>query len=115
MASISFSFTPWRKFHAAHDKSAIRRWLQSVADTSQQIFTGSMGYHPPSSSPGAWPNVRTAGLRRSVKTEVKAMEMTIGTSQPYSGFLRKGTRKMARRKMSDNALKEGLAASKGRL
>ena len=36
--------------------------------------------------------------------------VTIGTSMPYSGFLRRGTSKMARRKMSDNALEEGMKA-----
>lgn len=37
--------------------------------------------------------------------------MTIGTNRPYSIFLRMGTSRMARRKMSDDALKEGMRAA----
>ncbi|UPT53287.1 virion morphogenesis family protein [Synechococcus phage Yong-L2-223] len=43
----------------------------------------------------------------SIRTRTTLTETTIGTNQFYSKFLRDGTRKMARRKMSDDALQEG--------
>jgi hypothetical protein len=56
---------------------------------------------------------RTGGLLGSIRTEVSASEMTIGTNQPYSIFLRQGTSRMGgRRKMSDDALKEGMQGAR---
>jgi hypothetical protein len=36
----------------------------------------------------------------------------IGTNVPYSMYLRRGTTRMQRRKMSDNAMKEGVKAGR---
>jgi hypothetical protein len=56
---------------------------------------------------------RSGGMLGSIQTEVGANKMTIGTSQPYSLFLREGTRRMGgRRKMSDDALKEGMSRAR---
>jgi len=71
-----------------------------------------MGSYPPASAPGAWPNSRTGRLKSSIRSVVTSDSVTIGTSMPYSGFLRSGTSKMARRKMSDNALEEGVKAGR---
>lgn len=111
--SITIEFIPWRPFHARKNDAAIQGWLQRIADASKAAFSGGMGSGGPS-APGAWPNSQTGGLKGSIQTEVTSNSMTIGTSMPYSGFLRSGTSKMARRKMSDNALQEGMAAG-GRL
>ena len=73
-----------------------------------------MGSYPPASAPGAWPNNRTGRLSASIRSEVTSDSVTIGTNTHYSGYLRNGTSRMARRKMSDNALEEGIRAA-GRL
>jgi phage gpG-like protein len=112
--SFSIEFSPWGRFRARKNPDNIRRWLNKVADASEEAFRGGMGQYPPASDPGAWPNNRTGRLSRSIQTRVTANTMTIGTSMPYSGFLRNGTTRMARRKMSDNALQEGMRAA-GRL
>lgn len=111
--SITIEFSPWGKFRARKNKAAIRSWLHSVGQASVAAFRGGMGNYPPASAPGAWPNSRSGGLKGSIKYEVGgggAFEdtVTVGTGMPYSGFLRHGTSKMARRKMSDNALEEGI-------
>jgi phage gpG-like protein len=71
-----------------------------------------MGSYPGPSSPGAWPNSRTGRLKGSIRFEVANDSVTIGTNAPYSGFLRSGTSRMARRKMSDNALQEGMKSGR---
>lgn len=114
MSGFTIQFSPWGKFHAQKDNAAIHSWLQRVAEASKAAFEGGMGHYPPASSAGAWPNTRSGGLKGSIRTEVTSDSMTIGTGMPYSGFLRHGTSKMARRKMSDNALEEGMRSA-GRL
>lgn len=110
--SIVIQFQPWRTFHAVKRPDVVQTWLQGVADRSKQAFVGGMGSYPPASSPGAWPNVRSGGLRGSVSTEVTSTEATVGSNMFYSIFLRAGTSKMARRKMSDDALKEGMEGAR---
>lgn len=112
---ITIEFVPWGRFRAQKDNSAIRRWLQLVANASEEAFKGGMGSYPPASSPGSYPSSRTGRLKGSIRTEVGSDQMSIGTNMHYSIYLRTGTKKMARRKMSDNALQEGLAQTRGRL
>jgi hypothetical protein len=111
--SIILQFTPWRPFYARKDPETIKSWLRAIGDASKAAFIGGMGSYPPASSPGAWPNVRSGSLLSTISVEVTADEMTIGSNMFYSAYLRSGTSKMARRKMSDDALKEGMAASEG--
>ena len=114
MSGFTIEFSPWGKFHARKKPEAIHRWLKGIGDAGVEAFRGGMGSYPGPSAPGAWPNSRTGRLRASIKSEVTSDSVTIGTSMPYSIFLRAGTSKMARRKMSDNALEEGVKAG-GRL
>jgi len=104
---ISISFVPWKTFRAKKDDATIRRWLKAVGESSEKVFKAGMGKGPSPSAPGAWPNSQTGRLRGSIKSQVSANSVTIGTNTHYSGYLRSGTSKMARRKMSDNALEEG--------
>jgi phage gpG-like protein len=104
---IRIEFLPWHPFKAHKDPTTVRRWLKVVADASEKAFKN-MGSYPPASSPGDYPAVRTGRLRGSIKTEITDTTMTIGSNMPYSIYLRMGTGKMARRKMSDNALQEGM-------
>jgi len=106
--SITITFTPWGVFHARKKKEEIRRWLQSVGDAGTEAFRSGMGQYPGPSAPGAWPNSRTGRLKGSIRSQVDDNSVTIGTNMPYSIYLRHGTSRMARRKMSDDALKEGM-------
>ncbi len=115
MAGIQIIFTPWAPFHARKDPNAIHRWLDAIGTASEEAFRNGMGQYPGPSAPGAWPNSRTGNLRRTIRSEVTVDEVTVGTSMHYSFYLRGGTSKMARRKMSDDALKEGIAKSQGAL
>ena len=112
MSGFTIEFSPWGRFRARKKPEEIKRWLQSVGDAGVDAFKSGMGEYPPASAPGAWPNRRSGRLRASVRSEVTSSSVTIGTSMPYSGFLRRGTSKMARRKMSDNALEEGMKGSR---
>lgn len=111
--SITLEFEPWRPFLARKKPQEIKRWLKAVGVASEEAFKGGMGNYPPASAPGAYPNVRTGRLRGSIRHVVTSDSVTIGSNMFYSIFLRTGTSKMARRKMSDDALKEG--AQKARL
>lgn len=113
--AITIEFKPWRPFLARKRSDVVNRWLRAVGDASVKAFTGGMGSYPPASAPGDWPAVRSGKLQSSVRAEVTNDSMTVGSNQPYSIYLRMGTRKMARRKMSDDALKEGMRAAGGRL
>jgi phage gpG-like protein len=110
---IEISLKSWAPFKAQRDKRAFNRWLKVVAQESEKAFK-KMKKYPPASKSGQYPAVRTGRLRASISTIVTEDSVVIGTHMPYSSFLRYGTRKMARRKMSDNALKEGIAAAKKR-
>lgn len=113
--SITIEFQPWAWFRAKKDDAAIRVWLDSIGEAAEAVFRGGMGSYPPASAPGAWPHSRTGSLRGTIRHETTSDSVTIGTSMPYSIFLRAGTSRMARRKMSDNALQEGMRAAGGRL
>lgn len=117
---IVLQFKPWRTIEAIHDRAAIRAWLTRMAQNAHQAFRGGMessrggrvykkrgGRTHRASAPGAWPAVDTGKLKGSIRTDTSDFHMTIGTGQFYAIFLRHGTRKMARRKMSPEALKKG--------
>ena len=112
--SIEIEFVPWASFLARKRQGAISGWLNSVAAASEGAFRKGASRQWPGgsargSAPGEWPMRRSGGLLGSISTEVSANQMTIGTNQPYSIYLRQGTSRMhGRRKMSDDALKEGL-------
>jgi hypothetical protein len=116
---FAIEFTPWGRFHAREKTEAIHSWLRKIGETGTEAFRSGMGQYPPSSAPGAWPNSRSGSLKGTINYEVGgggAFEhsVTIGTDMHYSKYLREGTSRMARRKMSDNALQEGLRGA-GRL
>src|SRR5262245_65258595 len=107
--SIEIIFTPWAPFFARKRPEEIRRWLQQVATASEQAFrSGASAAFPPPSAPGAWPHRRSGGLLGSISSYATDSEAVVGSNMPYSIFLRTGTSLMARRKMSDDALKEGM-------
>jgi phage gpG-like protein len=113
--SSTLTLTPWRLRYAHKDPTVVSRWLRTVADASETAFKGGMRGYPPASNSGQYPAVRSGRLRGSISTNVDADRMEVGSNAPYSIYLRLGTSRMRRRKMSDDAIKEGLDASKGRL
>ena len=104
---IEIVFKPWRPFIARKKPQEVRRWLKAVGVASEAAFKN-MSRYPPASSPGEYPAIRTGRLRASISHVVTSNSVTIGSNMFYSIFLRMGTSKMARRKMSDDALKEGV-------
>jgi phage gpG-like protein len=112
VSGFTIEFSPWGAFRARKKTEEIHRWLRAIGDAGTEAFRSGMGQYPPASAPGAWPHSRSGRLKGSIRSVVTDESVTIGTSMPYSGFLRSGTRKMARRKMSDDALREGMRASR---
>lgn len=117
MVDVSLVLMPWGRFRADMDERVKRAWLATVAQESRKAFMSGTGRKfPPASRAGAWPKMRTGALRRSIKSEVHGdSEVIVSTSRPYSGYLRHGTSKMGRRKMSDTALEIGVEKAEGRM
>jgi hypothetical protein len=117
MSGITIQFTPWSPFYARKRSDAIQRWLDEVGKASVRIFKASAsGGYPPASAPGAWPHRRSGTLLGTINYEVGGMQVTVGSNAyrggaPYSLYLREGTSRMARRKMSDDALKAGMKSA----
>ena len=111
--SITISLTPWAPFHARKKDEEIHRWLRAVGDASERAFKGGMRGYPPASSAGQYPAIRTGRLMSSIRYRLDgANAVTIGSNTPYSRYLRQGTSRMERRKMSDNALQEGIGRAR---
>lgn len=128
MAGFEVRFQPWRRFQAMRDDALIQRWLQEVGDKTHGYFRARMeasrggrvyrrrgGAIARASAPGAFPAVQSGNLRGSIRKRVTSREVEIGTSMFYSKFLKHGTRKMAKRKMSSDALREVLPGLRPRL
>ena len=116
-----FIFTPWRSFKAFIDRQAKKIWLNKIANDAVTIFKkGMRGPHSGrvyrgkrSSSPGEYPASQSGRLIGSIRKQVTANEATIGSNVAHSIYLRNGTSKMKRRKMSDNAMAESIARNRG--
>lgn len=119
---IRLSFTGWARFQAAKQPRVIRRWLRMVARESEAAFkAGINGSHSGNigkrrdgstftrSSPGEFPARDSGALLASLRSESDGNEAIVGTNVAHSIFLRNGTRFMARRRMSDDALRIGAA------
>lgn len=125
---IEISFKNWRQFGPNLDRGVIVTWLGQVRRKSRTVFrrgllrgphTGRIyrrrgGSHRASvNRPLAeFPASDSGGLIRSIKDRQEQDRATIGTNQHYSIFLRYGTSKMQRRRMSQQALVEGAKDAK---
>lgn len=111
----------WGRLVARLDEARIHSWLSQVASEGEAAFrAGLEGGHSgriyrrrggrvhQASAPGEYPANDSGGLIASLRSESSNREAKIGTNQYYSHYLRSGTSKMARRKMSDDALREGI-------
>lgn len=112
MSGITLQFTSWGEFHARKRPGAVHDWLDDIGKASVEAFRNGMsGHYPPASAPGAWPHNRSGDLKKSIRHEVGGDVLTVGTQEIYAVYLRYGTTRMARRKMSDNALEEGMKSA----
>jgi hypothetical protein len=116
---MQFVFTPWRNFMAWRDRKVTTDFMRRTAKEVEKEYrdaiinppkTGRMynrrGKRHQASKPySEYPANETGRLAASVKSDSDAHSLTVGTTMYYGKFLREGTRKMARRKMSDNALR----------
>lgn len=123
---MRLEFLPWPRFRAFRDRAQTRKWLKSVAAEGRAAFASGMRNGPhtgrvyrrrggrlhQASAPGEFPAKDTGRLLASLKSHTGKDEAVIGTNMFYSKFLREGTRKMARRRMSDDALQLGIDASR---
>lgn len=117
---ISLAFRGWGKFFASYEQGAVQDWLKHVGDRSLSAFRqGMSGSHAGrvyrfrgrghrASRSGEYPAKRSGALYSSAQTQVSRDKMEIGTNKHYAIYLRTGTSKMKRRKMSDEALKDGM-------
>lgn len=130
---MKIEFKPWNRFSAYHDKTAVRKYLRTAADVvldrlkkglrnppksgrlylgrSKRIIRASNGLR----AAAEYPAKDTGDLLASADKRVSETEMEVGTGMFYSRFLREGTRKMLRRKMSDTALTESLPQLRDRI
>ena len=128
MAGFQVEFKPWRRFQAIRDDALIQRWLQLVGERTHGYFRARMqasrggriyrrrgGAMHRASAPGAYPAIMTGALVRSIRKRVTAREVEIGSNVFYARYLKNGTRKMAKRKMSSDALRETLPGLRGQL
>lgn len=131
---MRITVTGWRGLRAEYNRAGIVAFLTDTAQTAHRVFrSGSEASHGGrvyrraggavhrASAPGAWPARMTGRLLGSIRTQVTQTEAQIGTNArsdrgfPYPIVLRKGSKKMARRKMSDTALKEALPMARKRM
>jgi hypothetical protein len=112
------NFRPWGRFLAKRDKSVDARFMDAAAHESEDALRKGLaspksGIHHPglprrSSAPGEYPANQSGKLRGSIRTSSSATRMDIGTTAKHAKYLRWGTVKMARRKMSPEAMAEGI-------
>ena len=125
---MMLNFKPWGYFAALLDRSAIRSFLLDVARTHKDKFEKGV-YSPPktgrlykrkngvhqASRAGEYPANETGRLAKSFRSRIAKMEAEGGSTVFYGKFLREGTTKMARRRMSDDALIEAIPEARGRM
>lgn len=128
MIGLTLKFKPWRDFGAVIDTRKISKFLDETGDEAKKAFqkgnrsaksgdyyTGKSGRRIRASSPGQYPAIDTGALDASITVRRSIFSVTIGTTVFYAKFLRYGTVRMRRRKMSDNALEEGIVKSRKHL
>lgn len=129
---IGLRFKPWRPLHAQYRRDVVQRFLNDVAATThQKLRTGMerarggrlyttyfrtigdrvvpVGKRPRphrASAPGEFPAVDTGRLRNSIRSQVTASSAETGTNMHYARWLRSGTKRMKKRKMSKEALQQ---------
>lgn len=122
-----FTFTPWRRLTVKRDKRVDRIFLTGLGRAAAIRFMDAQlwpksgrWYRRPgrwhrASARGEYPAKDTGNLRASEDFDVTSNSVIVGNTADYSKWLRDGTTKMARRKMSDNALSESTEGARSLL
>ena len=140
MTLATFEFTRWRRIVPYIDEAEIQKYLKTVGEISKIRFKQRMdasrggktytkelrwvggrivpvgprlrGVHT-ASKPGDFPANDTGKLRASINYRLGAREVEVGSNTFYAKYLREGTPGglIKKRKMSPDALKEGMAAA----
>lgn len=118
---MSLIFTGWRAFMAIRDKAVTDAYLRRIGATAEgefkrgiaspksgRIYRRRGGSHQ-ASAPGEFPARDSGAHLATVGHKVGPAEVTVGSGMFYAKFLRNGTRKMAKRKMSQDALSNAVA------
>lgn len=124
---MSFIFSGWEPFVALVDKARKRSYLENVGSTAEIAFrNGVNGQHEgrvyrrkgrshQASAPSEYPAADSGKHRKTISHKVTTNQVVIGSGMHYAIYLREGTSRMARRKMSDDALKEAMVLEAGTL
>lgn len=112
---LTLQLKPWRKFEAFRDRKRVDDFLEGIGKDAVLIFRRGERASGRLSRPGEYPAIQTGALNASLDYVVGANQVEVGTNVFYSIFLRNGTRKMARRAMSDNAMRASIARNEGKL
>jgi len=122
---MSFIFSGFTPLRALVDKAQQRSYLENIGSTAEIAFRdGVNGQHTgrvyrrkgrshQASSPGEYPAADSGAHRATISYKVTSRQVVIGSGRSYAIYLREGTSKMARRKMSDDALKEAMVLEQG--
>jgi len=113
----TFRFIPYRNINVRNKRKGD---IHEIGRAAVKIFkagvlsahSGRVYMYGRASAPGEYPAVKSGHTLSSISyTTVGDDTLIVGTKSPASVFLRNGTRRMARRKMSDSALEEAIAAT----
>lgn len=118
---MSLVFAGWRAFAVFRDKAVTDAFLRRIGASAEGEFKRGIaspksgriyrrrGRSHRASAPGEFPAKDSGAHLATVSHRVGPSEVTVGSGMFYAKFLRYGTKKMARRKMSPDALKAALA------
>jgi hypothetical protein len=118
---MSFIFTAWRSFLVILDKGVTQAYLRRMGARAEREFkngisspkTGrvyrrSGGRVHRASAPGEFPAKDSGAHVATVAHKVGKDSVIVGSGMHYAKYLRNGTSKMARRRMSDDALRAAM-------
>jgi hypothetical protein len=113
---VRLSFDPWKSFVAYRDRIVTQLYLHRIASNAESEFRKGIaskksgrvyrrkGRNHRASAPGEFPARDSGAHLASVSSSSNGQEANVGSGMFYAKFLRDGTSKMAKRKMSREAL-----------
>lgn len=117
MLVINFRWKNWKLLKAKIDNRMLKEYLEAVGEASKRAFlrgSAAAGGGPvyenarvSASEPGEYPAEQTGALEASLRSVVRGKRLEVSVDTPYAQFLL-GTRKMAHRRLVDEALAEGM-------
>lgn len=114
---MSIIFTAWRRIQVYRDAAVKKAYLRRIGASAEaefkrgiaspksgRIYRRTGGRRHQASAPGEYPAKDSGAHIATVGHKISGDEVVVGSGMFYAKFLRYGTRKMARRLMSDTAL-----------